>query len=75
MDRIGELVTEEHALRERHQSGEPLTDEERERLDHLEARLDQCWDLMRQRRARRQYDEDPDEARPRSPETVEHYLQ
>ena len=71
LSRIHALVDEEHQLRE---SGEH-TDEQRARMSELEAQLDQCWDLLRQRRAKRQYGEDPDEARPRPEPQVEGYLQ
>ncbi|HEX2075779.1 MAG TPA: DUF2630 family protein [Geodermatophilus sp.] len=71
LSRIHALVDEEHQLRE---SGEH-TDEQRGRMNELEAQLDQCWDLLRQRRAKRQYGEDPDEARPRPEPQVEGYLQ
>jgi Protein of unknown function (DUF2630) len=66
--RIQSLVDEEHQLR-----GEEGVD--RARLQHLEEHLDQCWDLLRQRRARREYAENPDDASARSTDTVEHYLQ
>jgi hypothetical protein len=69
--RIHELVDEEHKLRE---SGEH-TEDQRTRLTKLEADLDQCWDLLRQRRAKQQYGENPDEAQPRPEPQVEHYLQ
>jgi uncharacterized protein DUF2630 len=69
--RINELVEEEHKLRE---SGEH-TDEERARMSELEAHLDQAWDLLRQRRARRQYGEDPEDAQARPEPQVEGYLQ
>ena len=72
LDEIGSLVEEEHALRER---GEGLGPEEAQRLEALEVRLDQCWDLLRQRRAKREFDEDPDAAQPRPPEVVETYVQ
>jgi Protein of unknown function (DUF2630) len=71
LSRISTLVDEEHKLRE----GAEHTDEQRARMSELEADLDQCWDLLRQRRAKRQYDEDPDEAEVRPESTVESYLQ
>ena len=71
MSRIHELVEEEHRLRE----GTEHTDEQRARIRELEGHLDQAWDLLRQRRAKRQYDENPDEAEPRPESTVESYLQ
>jgi hypothetical protein len=66
--RINGLVEEEHRLRE---GGEA----DAARLRQLEEQLDQCWDLLRQRRARREFDQDPGEAEPRSVDTVEHYRQ
>ncbi len=71
LSRIHELVDEEHQLRE---TGDH-TDEQRSRMNELEAHLDQCWDLLRQRRAKRQYGENPDEAAPRPEPQVESYLQ
>jgi hypothetical protein len=71
LSRIHALVDEEHKLRE----GTEHTDDERARMDKIEADLDQCWDLLRQRRAKRQYDENPDEAEVRPESTVENYLQ
>jgi hypothetical protein len=71
LSRIHSLVEEEHKLRE----GTDHTEDERARMNKLEADLDQCWDLLRQRRAKRQYDEDPDEASTRPESTVENYLQ
>jgi hypothetical protein len=71
LSRINALVDEEHKLRE----GTEHTDEQRARIDALEAHLDQCWDLLRQRRAKRQYDENPDEAQARPEQQVEGYLQ
>ena len=71
LSRIHSLVEEEHKLRE----GTEHTDDERARMDKIEADLDQCWDLLRQRRAKRQYDENPDEAEVRPGSTVENYLQ
>jgi hypothetical protein len=71
LGRISSLVDEEHKLRE----GTDHTDDQRSRMNELEAQLDQCWDLLRQRRAKRQYGEDPDEAEPRPEPQVERYLQ
>jgi hypothetical protein len=71
LSRIHSLVDEEHKLRETSDH----TEEQRERIGKLEADLDQCWDLLRQRRAKRQYDENPDEAQVRPESTVEGYLQ
>ena len=71
LSRIHALVDEEHALR----GGTDHTDGQRARMQELEVQLDQCWDLLRQRRAKRQYGEDPDEAEPRPETQVESYLQ
>jgi hypothetical protein len=68
LQRIQGLVEEEHSLRE---GGEP----DHERLRRLEEQLDQCWDLLRQRRARREFDQDPQDSAVRSADTVEHYQQ
>ena len=70
LSRIHSLVDEEHKLRETSDH----TEEQRARIGKLEADLDQCWDLLRQRRAKRQYDENPDDAQVRPESTVEGYL-
>ena len=72
--RISELAEEEHRL-ERSHSGSDLSDAERERLRSVEVALDQCWDLLRQRRARRSAGRDPDDAAVRPEATVEGYIQ
>jgi hypothetical protein len=72
--RIDELVAEEHRLTEAH-TGEGLSPEERGRLDDIEVQLDQCWDLLRQRRAKREFGVDPDIADVRPASTVEGYQQ
>ena len=74
IERIGALVEEEHAL-ERALAQEPEAPEADKRLRELEVALDQCWDLLRQRRARRQAGVDPDEAKARPADVVEHYQQ
>jgi hypothetical protein len=74
MDHINELVAEEKRLRESHQ-GKGMTSEDRRRLESLERQLDQAWDLLRQRRAREELGENPDEAKERSIDDVESYLQ
>ena len=71
---IDELMAEEHRLELAH-AGEGLSDADRDRLTKVEIALDQCWDLLRQRRARRNAGQDPDEAEIRPPSTVEHYQQ
>ena len=74
--RIEELVAEELRLREgRGEGGHPLDRAERERLQQLEEQLDQCWDLLRQRRAREEFGQDPDDASARPTDTVEGYWQ
>ncbi|ARQ67836.1 DUF2630 family protein [Streptomyces marincola] len=72
LDRVGELVAEERALRER-AVGRGLQEAEEERLGDVEVRLDQCWDLLRQRRARTEFGRDPDEAVLRPGPEVEGY--
>ena len=72
---ITELVEEEHELTNLGEQEGGLDDEQHARLKALEVSLDQCWDLLRQRRARRAAGLNPDEAQPRDPEIVEHYLQ
>jgi hypothetical protein len=74
LTRIDELVAEEHELRTRHTAGQIGDGEERARLQQLEVQLDQCWDLLRQRRAKREFGDDPEAAAPRSADTVEGYL-
>jgi hypothetical protein len=69
--RIDALVEEEHRLRE----GAEHTEEQRARLRQIEEERDQLWDLVRQRDAKRQYDEDPDSAEVRPRSEVEGYLQ
>ena len=73
--RIDALVDEEHRLHEQASLGEPMPEGDRARLKELEVRLDQCWDLLRQRRARRRAGAEPDEAEVRDPSIVEHYQQ
>jgi len=70
-DRIDQLVSEEHQLR----SHASPTDEDRARLRGLEEELDQCWDLLRQRRALSEAGLDPAEAEARPTGEVEGYLQ
>ncbi|GAA4889718.1 DUF2630 family protein [Streptomonospora salina] len=73
LGRIDALVTEERDLRE--QSEHRLTPDERQRMRRLESELDQCWDLLRRRRAREEFGDDPDGVRPRSLDEVENYRQ
>src|SRR4029450_2999709 len=74
MDRIGALVEEEHTL-ERQATGDALDETREPRRRDLEVQLAQCWDLLRQRRARRDAGQDPDTAAVRPEGTVEGYLQ
>lgn len=72
--RVEELVAEEHELWQREAAGE-ASDGERRRLAELRVTLDQCWDLLRQRRALHEAGLDQDAARVRDPEVVERYQQ
>ncbi|MFD0207187.1 MULTISPECIES: DUF2630 family protein [Saccharothrix] len=74
VERITRLVDEEHRL-EGSRIGEGLSEGDARRLRDLEVALDQTWDLLRQRRARRAAGLDPDAAEPRDPGTVENYRQ
>ena len=71
---IDRMVAEEHELWQREAAGE-ATDSDRQKLEALRVSLDQCWDLLRQRRARRDAGRDPDAAELRAPEVVERYQQ
>lgn len=73
-DRINQLADEEHALRAKEADGS-ATDADRARVKQIEVELDRCWDLLRQRKARSEFGENPDDAEPRSTSTVEGYLQ
>jgi hypothetical protein len=76
--RIERLVAEEHELRRREEADstdETRLDEDQQRLRSVQVELDRCWDLLRQRRAREDSGQDPDEARARDADTVERYLQ
>lgn len=75
LHRISTLVDEEHALRGKVQRGEVDSESERKRLSDLEVALDQCWDLLRRRRADRANGADPDSEQARSASEVEGYLQ
>ncbi len=74
VERITQLAEEEQRLEEAH-IGEGLSDEELSRKRELEVTLDQMWDLLRQRRAKRSAGQDPDAVQPRPPDVVERYLQ
>ena len=67
---IQELVDEEHRLQQAAQPG----DDTHERVRHIQEQLDQCWDLLRQRRARQEFGQDPEGAQVRDVKTVEGYI-
>jgi hypothetical protein len=71
---IEQLVAEEHELWDRESAG-AASDTDRRRLDELKVSLDQCWDLLRQRRALREAGLDPEAAGVRPPDVVEEYEQ
>jgi Protein of unknown function (DUF2630) len=72
---IDELIKAEHELRQQAADGQLPSSEERARLRSVEESLDQCWDLLRQRRARREFGEDPGDAAARPASEVEGYMQ
>lgn len=72
-EHIGSLIDEEHQLRSALQQGSISRDDEHDRLRTVEVELDQCWDLLRQRRAKREFGENPEEAAVRSEKVVEGY--
>ena len=71
---IQSLVNEEHELLRLEEEGKIYGDQ-RDRAKALEVDLDQCWDLLRQRRARREFGLNPDDAEVRDAHTVENYKQ
>jgi hypothetical protein len=73
LERINELANEERSLFKKEEGGD-VTEEERRKLKKIEVTLDQCWDLLHQRRARRSAGLDPDGAEVRDPGTVEGYV-
>jgi hypothetical protein len=78
IDHIEQLVDEEQKLRSREEGDSSQPDQladDRARLAQIGVELDRCWDLLRQRRARRSAGEDPDDAQLRDADTVEHYRQ
>ncbi len=70
-DHIEKLVKEEHRL----YGQDALSEPDEKRLKAIQVELDQCWDLLRQRRALREFGQDPDQARVRPPGVVETYEQ
>ena len=69
LHRITALIDEEHKLRDT----PPAAGDNAQRLKHVEEQLDQCWDLLRQRRAKREFGQDPASATVRDVGTVERY--
>ena len=74
IERINQLAHEEHTLFEKESQGQ-ASEADRERMKRLEVTLDQCWDLLHQRRARRAAGLDPDQATVRDEQTVEGYVE
>ena len=75
LDRINALAREEEELWRRASDGGGISTDDRQRLDEVAVALDQCYDLLRQRQARREFGQDPDGAEVRPPEVVERYQQ
>jgi hypothetical protein len=73
IDNIGNLVAEERALRDRSTGQQGLGPEEQARLRELEIQLDQCWDVLRRRRAKAEFGEDPGTVKERPADEVENY--
>lgn len=73
-EHIEALVSEEHRLYEK-ADREPLGEDERKRLDEVNVQLDRYYDLLRQRRAKREFGQNPQAAHLRSGDTVEHYVE
>jgi hypothetical protein len=71
---IEQLVAEEHELWRKESDGS-ASDADRERLEAVKVSLDQCWDLLRQRRALQDAGRNPNEAEVRDVDVVEHYRQ
>lgn len=71
LKRIQHLVDEEHRL-DRESDRSP---DDHKRYQGIQVELDQCWDLLRQRRAKREFGDDPDQAKVRDPQVVERYEQ
>jgi len=75
LSHIDDLIKTEHDLRARLAAGELTGQQEHEQLKATEEQLDQCWDLLRQRRARREFGEDPGSSEARPVSEVEGYMQ
>jgi hypothetical protein len=72
--KIDQLVKEEQELLRSGEGGGPDVERHR-RLEEVKVELDRCWDLLRQRRAKEEFGDDPDQAVARDADTVEGYLQ
>jgi Protein of unknown function (DUF2630) len=72
---IKSLIDDEHRLRRQLSDGEITAGDEHTQLGRIETELDQCWDLLRQRRAKREFGADPDDAEARPESVVEGYRQ
>ena len=75
VDRINRLAHEEEQLWQRAGEGGGISTPDKDRLDAIGVELDQCYDLLRQRQARREFGQDPDDAELRPPDVVEGYQQ
>jgi hypothetical protein len=75
LGQINDLISAERDLRAKVAGGQLSSEDEKRQLASVEEALDQCWDLLRQRRARREFGEDPGEAQARPATEVEDYLQ
>ena len=73
LNQIDKLAREEHDLFQLELAGQ-ATAAHQDRLKELQVMLDQCWDLLRQRRAKEEYGDDPDEASPRDEKTIKNYI-
>jgi hypothetical protein len=73
LHRISQLTGEEQQLYRRAEDEHGLDEDEKARLRGIEVLLDQAWDLLRQRRAKREFGQDPDDAKLRDATTVERY--
>ena len=72
--KIEQLVEEEQALLRSGEGSDPDPGD-RQRLEQVKVELDRCWDLLRQRRAREEFGQDPDDVSARDADTVEHFQQ
>jgi hypothetical protein len=70
---ISDMIAKEHEIRQQLGSGKVTESQAQQQLSTLEVSLDQCWDLLRQRRARREFAQDPDQAAVRPTSVVEEY--